>query len=126
MNMLVQGVTCIGYTDLPSRLATQSSTLYSNNIQKYLLSMGPFTGHKDRFLLDHADPAVSHAIAATLPAWRLSRAMPLCSSPWSCHASSHAGCAAADAVSSGTSGAAAPAAELLASRGHWTLCVQHA
>jgi hypothetical protein len=38
------GVTCIGYTDLPSRLATQSSTLYSNNISKFLLSMGPFTG----------------------------------------------------------------------------------
>lgn len=27
-----KGVTVIGYTDLPSRLATQSSTLYSNNI----------------------------------------------------------------------------------------------
>jgi hypothetical protein len=38
------GVTCIGYTDLPSRLAAQSSTLYSNNISKFLLSMGPFTG----------------------------------------------------------------------------------
>ena len=38
------GVTCIGYTDLPSRLATQASTLYSNNISKFLLSMGPFTG----------------------------------------------------------------------------------
>ena len=30
----------IGYTDLPSRLPTQSSTLYSNNISKLLLSMG--------------------------------------------------------------------------------------
>lgn len=29
-----------GYTDLPSRLPTQSSTLYSNNITKFLLSMG--------------------------------------------------------------------------------------
>jgi Alanine dehydrogenase/PNT, C-terminal domain len=38
------GVTCVGYTDLPSRLATQSSALYSNNISKFLLSMGPFTG----------------------------------------------------------------------------------
>jgi H+-translocating NAD(P) transhydrogenase len=38
------GVTCIGYTDLPSRLAAQASTLYSNNISKFLLSMGPFTG----------------------------------------------------------------------------------
>ncbi|KAF9246330.1 PNTB-domain-containing protein [Melanogaster broomeanus] len=34
------GVTVIGYTDLPSRLATQSSTLYSNNITKFLLSIG--------------------------------------------------------------------------------------
>jgi len=30
-----------GYTDLPSRLPTQSSTLYSNNITKFLLSMAP-------------------------------------------------------------------------------------
>jgi len=34
-------VTIIGYTDLPSRLPTQSSTLYSNNIIKLLLSMAP-------------------------------------------------------------------------------------
>ena len=33
-------VTHIGYTDLPSRLPTQSSTLYGNNITKLLLSMG--------------------------------------------------------------------------------------
>ena len=31
---------CAGYTDLPSRLPTQSSTLYSNNITKFLLSLG--------------------------------------------------------------------------------------
>jgi len=30
----------IGYTDLPSRLPTQSSTLYSNNMSKLLLSFG--------------------------------------------------------------------------------------
>lgn len=30
----------IGYTDLPSRLPTQSSTLYANNISKLLLSFG--------------------------------------------------------------------------------------
>ncbi|PMD28681.1 NAD(P) transhydrogenase, alpha chain [Hyaloscypha hepaticicola] len=36
-----KGVTVIGYTDLPSRLPTQSSTLYSNNITKFLLSMAP-------------------------------------------------------------------------------------
>ncbi|KIP12232.1 hypothetical protein PHLGIDRAFT_21067 [Phlebiopsis gigantea 11061_1 CR5-6] len=35
-----RGVTIIGYTDLPSRLPTQSSTLYSNNITKFLLSIG--------------------------------------------------------------------------------------
>ena len=34
------GVTHIGYTDLPSRLPTQASTLYSNNISKLLLSFG--------------------------------------------------------------------------------------
>ena len=33
------GVKIIGYTDLPSRLSGQSSTLYANNISKYLLSM---------------------------------------------------------------------------------------
>ncbi|KAF9696750.1 hypothetical protein EKO04_005622 [Ascochyta lentis] len=35
------GVTIIGYTDLPSRLPTQSSTLYSNNVTKLLLSLVP-------------------------------------------------------------------------------------
>ena len=38
------GVTCIGYTNLPSRMGAQASSLYSNNISKFLLSMGPFTG----------------------------------------------------------------------------------
>jgi NAD(P) transhydrogenase len=33
-------VTHIGYTDLPSRLPGQSSTLYANNISKLLLSFG--------------------------------------------------------------------------------------
>ena len=58
-----QGVTCIGFTDLPSRLPTQSSTLYSNNITKFLLSMGPFTtGKKGEFLIDHEDEAVRGAL----------------------------------------------------------------
>jgi hypothetical protein len=55
-------VTCIGYTDLPSRLATQASTLYSNNISKFLLSAGPFTGHKGQFCVDHEDLAVRGAL----------------------------------------------------------------
>ena len=33
-------VTHIGYTDIPSRLPTQSSDLYARNISKLLLSMG--------------------------------------------------------------------------------------
>jgi NAD(P) transhydrogenase len=53
------GQVVIGYTDLPSRLPTQSSTLYSNNISKFLLSMGPFTtGKKDEFVIDYDDEAV--------------------------------------------------------------------
>merc|ERR1711935_1262365 len=39
----------IGYTDLPSRLPTQASTLYSNNLTKLLLSMGD---GKENFNLD--------------------------------------------------------------------------
>jgi H+-translocating NAD(P) transhydrogenase len=35
------GVKIIGYTDFPSRLPTQASNLYSNNITKFLLSMSP-------------------------------------------------------------------------------------
>uniref|UniRef100_A0A1I7S6E6 proton-translocating NAD(P)(+) transhydrogenase n=1 Tax=Bursaphelenchus xylophilus TaxID=6326 RepID=A0A1I7S6E6_BURXY len=34
------GVTHIGYTNLAAKLPTQSSTLYSNNITKFLLSLG--------------------------------------------------------------------------------------
>lgn len=49
------GVTVLGYSDLPSRLPTQSSTLYNNNIVRFLLSMGPFTTQrKGEFAIDHA------------------------------------------------------------------------
>ncbi|KAF4576779.1 hypothetical protein EYR36_000624 [Pleurotus pulmonarius] len=48
------GVTIIGYTDLPSRLPTQSSTLYSNNITKFLLSIGG----DGKFGIDLADEVV--------------------------------------------------------------------
>lgn len=48
----------IGYTDLPSRLPTQSSTLYSNNITKFLLSMGG----DGRYLVDLEDEVVRGAI----------------------------------------------------------------
>ncbi|XP_072551057.1 NAD(P) transhydrogenase, mitochondrial-like [Salminus brasiliensis] len=36
-----KGVTHVGYTDLPSRMATQASTLYSNNILKLLKAISP-------------------------------------------------------------------------------------
>lgn len=53
------GVTCLGYTDLPSRLPKTSSTLYANNISKFLLSAGPFsTKVPAHFYIDHNDEAV--------------------------------------------------------------------
>jgi NAD(P) transhydrogenase len=53
------GVTCLGYTDLPSRLPTTSSSLYSNNISKFLLSAGPQTTKTpEHFYIDHDDHAV--------------------------------------------------------------------
>jgi len=59
------GVKCIGYTDLLSRLPTQSSTLYSNNITKFLLSIGPHsTKKKGEFFIDHEDLAVRGALVA--------------------------------------------------------------
>ncbi|KZT28441.1 PNTB-domain-containing protein [Neolentinus lepideus HHB14362 ss-1] len=53
-----RGVTVIGYTDLPSRLPTQSSTLYSNNITKFLLSIG----RDGKFVIDLNDEVVRGAI----------------------------------------------------------------
>ncbi|PGH02187.1 NAD(P)(+) transhydrogenase (AB-specific), alpha subunit [Blastomyces parvus] len=53
------GVTIIGYTDFPSRLPTQSSTLYSNNITKFLLSMAP---EEKKFGIDPTDEVVRGSI----------------------------------------------------------------
>ena len=53
------GVICLGYTDLPSRLARTSTDLYANNITKFFLSAGPFTTKvADEFVIDHEDEAV--------------------------------------------------------------------
>ncbi|EJT69737.1 hypothetical protein GGTG_12620 [Gaeumannomyces tritici R3-111a-1] len=52
-------VKIIGYTDLPSRLPTQSSTLYSNNITKFLLTMAPV---EKEFGVDLGDEVVRGAI----------------------------------------------------------------
>lgn len=54
-----EGVTILGYTDFPSRLPTQSSTLYSNNITKFLLSMSKESG---KLLIDLEDEVVRGAI----------------------------------------------------------------
>ena len=54
-----KGVTVIGYTDLPSRLPTQASTLYSNNITKFLMSMSP---EENRFGIDLSDEVVRGSI----------------------------------------------------------------
>lgn len=53
-----KGVIHIGYTDLPSRLPTQASTLYANNISKFLLSIGT----KDHFNIDLTDEVVRGSI----------------------------------------------------------------
>ncbi|RDW62272.1 NAD transhydrogenase [Coleophoma cylindrospora] len=52
-------VTIIGYTDLPSRLPTQSSTLYGNNITKFLLSISSEDKH---FSVDLKDEVVRGSI----------------------------------------------------------------
>eukprot|EP01013_Petalomonas_cantuscygni_P004955 TRINITY_DN1541_c0_g1_i5.p1 TRINITY_DN1541_c0_g1~~TRINITY_DN1541_c0_g1_i5.p1 ORF type:complete len:1086 (-),score=123.67 TRINITY_DN1541_c0_g1_i5:1658-4915(-) len=45
------GVTIIGYTDLPSRLANQASRLFSNNVVKFLLYMNGKGGHDNAELV---------------------------------------------------------------------------
>lgn len=54
-----KGVKVIGYTDLPSRLPAQSSTLYSNNITNFLLSIAPTKGN---FGIDFKDEVVRGSI----------------------------------------------------------------
>ena len=51
------GVTILGYTDLPGRLATQSSTLYGNNLVKLL----GLLGGAEEFKLDFEDEIVRGA-----------------------------------------------------------------
>lgn len=52
------GVTHIGFTDLPSRLPSQSSTLYANNIFKFLTSIG----EKDHYYVNLEDEVVRGSI----------------------------------------------------------------
>ncbi|KAK4941595.1 hypothetical protein LTR10_018472 [Elasticomyces elasticus] len=52
-------VTILGYTDFPSRLPTQSTSLYSNNITKFLLSLAP---KENAFGIDMDDEVTRGAI----------------------------------------------------------------
>ena len=59
VNVTENGVHCIGYTDLNSRLATTSSSLYANNQMKFITSIGPMTTkEKGTYVIDHEDEAV--------------------------------------------------------------------
>jgi len=59
----LNGVSVVGFTDLPSRLPGTASALYASNISKFLLSMGPFsTGEGGRLAIDHGDEAVRGAL----------------------------------------------------------------
>ncbi|KAL9625606.1 MAG: hypothetical protein Q9160_000319 [Pyrenula sp. 1 TL-2023] len=58
-----KGVSVLGFTDYPSRLPTQASTLYSNNITKFLLSMAPKSKH---FGVDLSDEVVRGAIITNM------------------------------------------------------------
>lgn len=55
-------ITCIGLTDLPSEMANQSSTLYSNNITKFLLSLTPIDGTNNAFGINLNDEVVRGSI----------------------------------------------------------------
>lgn len=68
-----QGVTHIGFTDLPSRLPTQSSTLYSNNITKLIRAISPDKENfhfdvKDTFDYGTMDHVIRGSIVMQVPA----------------------------------------------------------
>merc|ERR1711935_1332981 len=57
------GVTIVGYTDLPSRLASTASNLFSNNIAKFILSIGPQTTKEESvYQIDLKDDAVQNML----------------------------------------------------------------
>ncbi|KAF8756169.1 NAD(P) transhydrogenase beta subunit [Rhizoctonia solani] len=55
------GVNIIGYTDLPSRLARQSSNLYSNNITKFLLTLTT-PQHESQLAIDMSDEIARRSV----------------------------------------------------------------
>ncbi|MGH0152274.1 UNVERIFIED_CONTAM: hypothetical protein FKN15_075607 [Acipenser sinensis] len=65
-----KGVTHIGYTDLPSRMSSQASALYSNNIIKLLRAISPDKDHfyynvKDEFDFGTMDHVVRGTVGVT-------------------------------------------------------------
>jgi len=52
--IVAHGVTILGYTDLPSRLATQSSRLYGNNLVKLVKLLGS----TDEYKIDQEDEII--------------------------------------------------------------------
>ncbi|WP_223475943.1 Re/Si-specific NAD(P)(+) transhydrogenase subunit alpha [Oricola indica] len=56
------GVTIVGYTDFPSRMATQSSTLYSTNIRHMLTDLTP---EKDGVIVHNMEDDVIRGATAT-------------------------------------------------------------
>ncbi|KAG9352232.1 hypothetical protein JZ751_020645 [Albula glossodonta] len=62
-----KGVTHIGYTDLPSRMATQASSLYSNNVLKLLKAISP---DKEYFFFEPKDDfdygTIDHVIRGSM------------------------------------------------------------
>ena len=56
------GVTVIGYTDFPSRMATQSSTLYANNIRHMLTDLTP---KKDGVIVQNMEDDVIRGATVT-------------------------------------------------------------
>ncbi|GAX18041.1 hypothetical protein FisN_25Hh015 [Fistulifera solaris] len=60
-----KGVKIIGYTDMPSRLASTASNMFANNIAKFVLSMGPQTTKiKGHLQIDLNDDAVQNMLIA--------------------------------------------------------------
>ena len=55
------GVTCVGYTDLPSRCGGQASTMFSNNVANFILSM-----HDAKSKTFKVDPDTDEAIRGAL------------------------------------------------------------
>jgi NAD(P) transhydrogenase subunit alpha len=64
------GITIVGYTDFPSRMAAQASTLYANNIRHFLTDLTP---NKDGVIVHNMDDdvirgaTVTHQGAITYP-----------------------------------------------------------